>query len=344
MGHPYSVPAVYDEPARGILSTLIALTTVCAIARVASRWIQKADSAADDYLSYLAYFLNLANLISGILLIPKHAVSLPGLMLGNPDDLDYITNSFIAIGIFYILTILLSKLSVLFLFRRIFTMHITTFRIAWWANLLFLVPCWTAPVFTLMGLSIARKDLRQSDISKIGTPVVAALNAFSDIMMLLLPVWSISKLRLPKQQKIALVGVFAVAMIATGVSIGRAALLFIRNHVQWNPAYNTYMDIVMTASETSAAFMCSCLPVLKPIIIKVNKLCSRSVSRITGTLQTGRRDPTGSKASRLSLHSDRDTDTWKVNSSQKGIHRVREYDVDVDVIPLQSGMRGHSPS
>jgi len=80
-------------------------------------------------------------------------------------------------------------------------------------NLLFLVPCWTVPVFTLLGISVARQDLRNSDISSIGTPAVACLNAFSDLMVLLLPVWSISKLRLPRQQKIALCGVFAVAMM-----------------------------------------------------------------------------------------------------------------------------------
>ena len=55
MGHPYSVPAVYDEPARAILCTMIAINTTCVVARAASRWIQKAEFAADDYLSYLAY-------------------------------------------------------------------------------------------------------------------------------------------------------------------------------------------------------------------------------------------------------------------------------------------------
>ena len=87
----------------------------------------------------------------------------------------------------------------------------------------------------------------------------------------------------------------------------------------------------MTAAECSAAFMCSCLPVLKPIFVKFNSICSRSVSRIASTMPS-RRDPTSSK--RLSLHSDREDDTFYSNSSQKGIHRMREY--DVDVIPLHS--------
>ena len=149
-------------------------------------------------------------------------------MKGNLDDQDYITKSFIAIGVFYILTILLAKLSVLFLFRRIFTMFNSLFRIAWWANLIFLFPCWTVAVFTLLGISVARQDLRQADISTIGTPTVAAFNGFSDIMVLILPIWSISKLRLPRQQKIALCGIFAVAMM--WVEFPRSYKLNFSNH------------------------------------------------------------------------------------------------------------------
>ena len=134
-------------------------------------------------------------------------------MEGNLDDIDFMTKDFIAIGVFYILTILFSKLSVLFLFRRIFTMFNSNFRIAWWINLLFLFPCWTVPCFTLLGITVARKDLRNSDISSIGTPTIACFNALSDLMVLLLPLWSVSKLRLPRQQKIALCGVFAVGMM-----------------------------------------------------------------------------------------------------------------------------------
>lgn len=134
-------------------------------------------------------------------------------MEGNLDDQDFIFKSFIGIGVFYILAILFSKLSVLFLLRRIFTMFNTPFRIAWWINLLFLVPCWMVPVFTLLGITVANKDLRQSDISAIGTPVVALLNAVSDISVLLLPLWSIQKLKLPKKQKVALSGIFAVGLM-----------------------------------------------------------------------------------------------------------------------------------
>ena len=91
----------------------------------------------------------------------------------------------------------------------------------------------------------------------------------------------------------------------------------------------------MSSAECSAAFLCSCLPVLKPIIVRVNSFFSHNVSRFTSNI-SGRRD-TGSK--RLSLHSDREHPTFYSNNSQKGIHRVREYDVDVDVIPLQSSIR-----
>ena len=55
MGNPYSVPAVYDVPTLAISIFLIVITTICVFARICSRWIQKADFAVDDALSYLAY-------------------------------------------------------------------------------------------------------------------------------------------------------------------------------------------------------------------------------------------------------------------------------------------------
>jgi hypothetical protein len=55
MGNAGSVPAVYDEPARGITVLLLVLTTVCVIARMSSRSLQGLKLGIDDFMTLLAF-------------------------------------------------------------------------------------------------------------------------------------------------------------------------------------------------------------------------------------------------------------------------------------------------
>jgi hypothetical protein len=55
------------------------------------------------------------------------------------------------------------------------------------------------------------------------------------------------------------------------VSLVRGIIFYIgRNHT-FNLAYANYLDIILTATETSAGLMCACLPLTKPIIIRFTK-------------------------------------------------------------------------
>jgi hypothetical protein len=59
------------------------------------------------------------------------------------------------------------------------------------------------------------------------------------------------------------------------VSLVRGIIFYIgRNHT-FNLAYANYLDIVLTATETSAGLMCACLPLTKPIMIRFTKWLQR---------------------------------------------------------------------
>jgi hypothetical protein len=47
----------------------------------------------------------------------------------------------------------------------------------------------------------------------------------------------------------------------------RGAIFLQNRQNQLNEAYSNYLDVVLTATETSAGLMCACLPVTKPIIV-----------------------------------------------------------------------------
>jgi hypothetical protein len=55
------------------------------------------------------------------------------------------------------------------------------------------------------------------------------------------------------------------------VSIVRGTIFFINRDHRLNEAYSNYLDIVLTATESSAGLMCACLPLMKPIVVRFTR-------------------------------------------------------------------------
>jgi hypothetical protein len=52
--------------------------------------------------------------------------------------------------------------------------------------------------------------------------------------------------------------------------------IFLQNrHHQLNEAYSNYLDVVLTATESSAGLMCACLPLTKPIVVCITRWFQR---------------------------------------------------------------------
>lgn len=62
---------------------------------------------------------------------------------------------------------------------------------------------------------------------------------------------------------------------ASIVSIVRGTIFFVNRDHQLNDAYSNYLDIILTATESSAGLMCACLPLTKPVVIRFTKWIQR---------------------------------------------------------------------
>jgi hypothetical protein len=59
------------------------------------------------------------------------------------------------------------------------------------------------------------------------------------------------------------------------VSLVRGAIFLHNRHHQLNEAYSNYLDVVLTATESSAGLMCACLPLTKPVVISITRWLQR---------------------------------------------------------------------
>jgi hypothetical protein len=115
---------------------------------------------------------------------------------------------FCALAVLYVLSVTSIKLSILFFYRRTFTMHEMWFKLAWWATMNLIV-LWAVTCITLIALQNTG-TLPKAGFARIGISATGIVNGFSDIILMVLPAVMISNMRLPKKQKIAIMGIFMI--------------------------------------------------------------------------------------------------------------------------------------
>ncbi|KAF2795453.1 hypothetical protein K505DRAFT_239809 [Melanomma pulvis-pyrius CBS 109.77] len=145
----------------------------------------------------------------------------------------------------------------------------TWFRYAWYFTFT-LILLWTATCIILLALQ-ASGNLPKSGFSRLGISITGVVNAFTDILILGLPAVMISRMKLARKQKVALISIFLIGGVASIVSIVRGTIFFINRAHQLNEAYSNFLDIVLTATESSAGLMCACLPLTKPLVVRMTR-------------------------------------------------------------------------
>ena len=130
------------------------------------------------------------------------------------------------------------KLSLLFFYRRVFLVNQRWLKIAWWANLgyiilwvigstgFYLFQCWPVQWYYIRYYEKAHMptpgnmhgQCNATKVENVAIPVIFSL--FSDVALLLLPVTTILKLQMELKRKIAIAGIFAVG----GLSVPREIL------------------------------------------------------------------------------------------------------------------------
>ncbi|CAG8274691.1 unnamed protein product [Penicillium olsonii] len=149
----------------------------------------------------------------------------------------------------------------------------------------------------------------------------ASMNIATDIALLLLPMPLLSQLQLPRMQKFALMGVFAMGILVVVTSILRLSSL---REVANSPdtSYSNVGAAYWTAAECNVAIMCSCLPFLRPIISSIfpHLLSTASYNRYTGTKPPGTNVTATRTQTRhtqlFSQNHDKDFDMYSINVKQ----------------------------
>ena len=168
----------------------------------------------------------------------------------------------------YKLVIALTKLSICFLYHRIFQRAGRPFKIALYTVMtliaLYYLAAWIATIFQSVPVpAIWIKSLQGQCINiTLFFYVNAAFNIFTDVCIMVLPVPVIRSLNLPFRQKIALCLVFAVGLIATATSIVRLFTLNVQAQGA-DPTWQIGGSTLWSSAEINTAIVCACLPVLK---------------------------------------------------------------------------------
>jgi hypothetical protein len=102
-------------------------------------------------------------------------------------------------------------MAILFLYRRLFTMHIRWFRVLWWASFLFVL-LWLVICLTLTGLTIGTGD-PTGILQRYGSPITGFGSASCDLMVIVLPVNVIRKLNLPLKDRLGIIAIFCLGLL-----------------------------------------------------------------------------------------------------------------------------------
>lgn len=117
----------------------------------------------------------------------------------------------------YCATTAVAKASVLILYRRIFSLRIVWFRIAWWINIAFLTAYLVAFYIGNTTQCIPLSELwnlnDRCQPSLLSEEIFGSFNAAVNLSILLLPISIVWSREMPRKQKVAVCGVFLLGLL-----------------------------------------------------------------------------------------------------------------------------------
>ncbi|KAJ5197938.1 uncharacterized protein N7498_007055 [Penicillium cinerascens] len=182
---------------------------------------------------------------------------------------------------FYNLSLVLSKLSALVLYARIFRYR--GFLIANYTLMAFLIVAglwmvisgfaFCSPVSAFWSgskLSVQKHCLPTGPVWFTN----AGMQIFTDVVILVMPMFILSKLKLPKRQKAGIMVVFGVGIFVIATSSAR--LYELVNMVNDRDFTKTNQKAAVWSSlEANVSIICACLPPLHPFISRIFSFCFR---------------------------------------------------------------------
>ncbi|KAH6633404.1 hypothetical protein C7974DRAFT_392717 [Boeremia exigua] len=303
---------------------------VSVVLRLYTRWFIVRAPGIEDHLILVATLCSICLTIA-IAYQVKWGMGMHSTSLSAEDNVK-VSKAFWASLIVYYLSLGLTKSSLLLQYHRVFPTR--KFRLMCWCVFAVVI---AYTVWTVFGSIFACVPVRafwtKEDAYCLDQFAMwftnAAINIVTDFVIILLPMPVIRRLQLGKRQKSALIGIFAVGGFVCIVSILRLqSLVAISNSTDQsydNPAAATWSSV-----EANVGIICSCLPLLRPLMTKwlpgvfsSHRRDTRSTPRIYPTIGTARSRPlashngdisleTTAKASRPGSHGSSDIDAGDI--------------------------------
>ncbi|GAB1214133.1 hypothetical protein ATERTT37_003293 [Aspergillus terreus] len=243
-------------------SIFIVLATFAVFGRFAARRLRKMPLGADDWMICVALFWDwvLYGIFIGCRMngLGKHRAALP------PEKVAIFAELLYFFQIFYVLAPPSVKLSLLFLYRRIFE-HSRFLRLVYgvvglivvWAIIMTFLSIFNCkPISAFWTTKGTCLDFRQFAIG------YAIVNIITDFAVWLMPIPSVWKIQLPQAQKIALSLIFAIGLFDCAAAIARLILSMLvlgEYDTTWLYAKGYMWSII----EVSTGIVCTCLPTMR---------------------------------------------------------------------------------
>ncbi|KAI0544515.1 integral membrane protein [Xylaria curta] len=210
-------------------------------------------------------------------------------------DTEAVVQKTFAITALYCLAAALTKLSLLFLFRRIF-LPCTYSKIMMLSGILFTTISYSAlfaawvfynvPHANDAGWSDIRFHIRIVTASSYISVALGALGSFTDLYVIFLPITLISQLQLSRSKKLGVSALFGTGLLAFGFSLAslisrvymlqrdRRGLADNRPDDYWE----SMLPYALTVTEINLGILCACIPVAFPLFKDFSRMLTSTWS------------------------------------------------------------------
>ncbi|OJJ64357.1 hypothetical protein ASPSYDRAFT_84371 [Aspergillus sydowii CBS 593.65] len=258
------------QHALAVSATFTSLATVLTIVRIYTRAFMVKQMGADDWtiIISLAFSWAFFGLFVGetAYLMGEHYERIP------PEILTKQMICFWASVPIYQASLITTKGSILLQYKRVFStprMRLTCYCLigflgiwgTWtfvsaWLNCVPVAKFWDD---SIDGHCLDKKALWFSN---------SGIHIFTDIVLLVFPMPVLKSLQLPRRQKLALMGVFALGAFVLVTSILRLQSLLVISDSK-DPTYDNPGAATWSAIECNVAIICACLPATRALISKL---------------------------------------------------------------------------
>ncbi|KAK0643924.1 hypothetical protein B0T16DRAFT_190937 [Cercophora newfieldiana] len=311
---PASTPSVSSSPREDTSHSIVvaafvtwAITVVFVVMRLYTRALVVRGVGPSDWCITLAVLLS-GGMSGAMYKETQHGMGLHVTDINVPEEFPIMLYAWWWSLVCYTLTLLFSKISICLLYLTIFTLKWA--RMACYAVLAIVVVSNIWAFISVLTFTIplaATWDWRVVATYTTSQDIWWAITGFAvgtDLLIFILPIPIIAPLKLPRRQKIAVVGIFAVGVFTVFVALIRLVML-VQEKGKPDPdfTYNGTILTYWTIIEVNTAIVVACIMTLKPLVSKIfpGLLDSRGPSTESSMVSSDLPLTIGSKPSRNPL-------------------------------------------